>query len=267
MTTSDAAAGQVPATAAEIYDDFFVPALFGQWAGPLADAAELGEGQRVLDLPCGTGARTREAARRAGGEGRVTGLDLNAGMLSVARRKAPGIDWVEGRAEALPFGEAAFDAVLCQFGLMFFADRVAALREMARVARPGGRIALSVWDRAEASPGYAAMIGLIGEMFGPEAADALRAPFLLGDRDALRALLDEAGLGAVEVRTEAGTARFASVREWVRMDVRGWTLGAFIDDAGFEALAERAGQEMARFAGPDGRVAFAAPAHVVTATV
>ncbi|MBV7379153.1 methyltransferase domain-containing protein [Maritimibacter dapengensis] len=260
----DAKAGQVSGSAAEIYDAFFVPALFGAWAGQLCDAAGVSSGEKVLDVACGTGATAREALAQVGARGHVTGLDRNDGMLAVAAARTPDVDWVEGMAEDLPFEDACFDRVLCQFGLMFFDDRAAALREMRRVLRPGGRLGLSVWDRAEASPGYARMIGLIGDMFGAEAADALRAPFVLGDRDALRRVLADGRLGDARVETVAGEARFSSIREWVRMDVRGWTLSDLIDDAGFEALVAAAEGACADFVGDGGVVRFAAPAHLVT---
>ncbi|WP_421904356.1 class I SAM-dependent methyltransferase [Mameliella sp.] len=262
MTTSTATAGQLSTSAAEIYDAFFVPALFGAWAGPLCDAAGIAKGNRVLDVACGTGATTREAARRAGDAGHVTGIDRNDGMISVARSHGDGITWEEGRAEELPFPPESFDIVLCQFGLMFFDDRVAALGEMRRVLRPGGRIALSVWDRAANSPGYAAMIALIEEMFGADAAGALRAPFVLGDLTAFSEVLEAGGLGGARVTTPTGTARFATIRDWVRTDVRGWTLSEFIDDAGFEALVAAAEQRLSRFVDADGSVRFPAPAHV-----
>ena len=144
--------GQVSAAAAEVYEAFFVPALFAQFAGPVADAAALGAGQAVLDVACGTGVLARELRRRTGAEGRVVGLDRNAGMLAVARRSAPGIDWREGMAERLPFADGSFDAVVSQFGLMFFEDRRAALAEMWRVVRPGGRLAVAVWDAPNVRP-------------------------------------------------------------------------------------------------------------------
>lgn len=264
MTDDGRSQGQVPTSAAEIYDAFFVPALFAQWAGPLCERAGVSPGDNVLDVACGSGATTRDAAKRAGPGGAVTGIDRNDGMLAVAADRAPKTTWVNGMAESLPFDDGSFDAVLCQFGLMFFEDRTQALREMQRVLRPGGRLALSVWDAAENSPGYAQMIGLIAELFGDAPAQELRAPFVLGDREALARVLEDAGLGAATVETVAGTARFASVRDWVRMDVRGWTLGDMIDDAGFETLVASAENEMRRFVEPDGQVQFAAPAHLVS---
>jgi len=150
---SDSTRGQVARSAAEVYDAFFVPALFEEWPPRLARAAGLRPGQRVLDVACGTGVLARHAARVVGAGGEVVGLDLNPGMLEVARRRAPGASWREGTAEALPFADARFDAVLSQFGLMFFADRAGALREMWRVLRPGGALAVAVWARLEDTPG------------------------------------------------------------------------------------------------------------------
>lgn len=262
MTTHTAATGQVSKSAAEIYDEFFVPALFGQWAKPLCDAAGVATSTEVLDVACGTGATTREAARRAGTGGRVVGLDRNGGMLDLARSRSTAIEWTEALAEALPFDDNTFDTVLCQFGLMFFDDRRKAMSEMVRVLRPGGRIALSVWDTVDNSPGYADMIELIQTMFGSDAADALRAPFLLGSKQALADTLDDGGLGGATVTTVAGIAQFESIREWVRMDVRGWTLSEFIDDEGFEALVAAAEKQLNRFASDDGSVEFPAPAHI-----
>lgn len=262
MTTNAARAGQVSKSAAEIYDEFFVPALFGEWANPICDAANVSPGQHVLDIACGTGATTREAASRVGPQGRIVGLDRNQGMLDVARLRAPDIEWVEGLAEALPFASDTCSTVLCQFGLMFFDDRAKALTEMMRMVRPGGSLALTVWDDAVNSPGYAGMIELIERMFGKGPADALKAPFVLGDTQVLHSVLREAGLADANVTTVTGTARFDSIREWVRMDVRGWTLSDYIDDAGFEALVAAADRELGGFAATDGSVAFPAPAHI-----
>jgi SAM-dependent methyltransferase len=263
-TPDPASTGQVNADAARIYDEFFVPALFAEWAQPVCDAAEIRPGDRVLDIACGTGVAAREAAKRSGARGKVTGIDRNSGMLAVAREQAPQIDWLEGRAEALPFTESSFDAALCQFGLMFFEDQALALREMRRVIGRGGRAAVAVWDRVENSPGYAAMVGLLDRMFGKAAADALGAPFALGDLGALNSLLRRAGWDDAKINTRIGTARFESITEWVRMDVRGWTLADLIDDDQYEALVRAANEELVRFAEPDGTVSFAAPGHIIT---
>jgi len=263
--TNDAERGQVAGTAAEIYERFFVPALFAEWAGRVADAAGVTSGQRVLDVACGTGVLARAALDRVGAAGSVVGLDVNEGMLEVARTTAPGVEWRAGLAESLPFEDDSFDAVISQFGMMFFDDRLAALREMQRVRRPGGRIAVAVWGPLEATPGYAAMVELLQELFGGEVASALRAPFVLGDASELSALLAEAGLPDAEIRTEMGTARFPSIESWVFTDIRGWTLADMIDEAQYEQLLARAQQGLQRFVTPSGSVEFDAPALVVTA--
>jgi ubiquinone/menaquinone biosynthesis C-methylase UbiE len=258
--------GQVTRSAAEIYEEFFVPALFAEWAPRVADAAAIGPGDHVLDVACGTGVLAREAASRVGARGRVVGLDRNEWMFEVARRVAPDIDWVPGLAEALPFAKGEFDVVVSQFGLMFFDDRMTALREMWRVLRPGGRMVVAVWDAAERAPGYATLIALIERLFSEAAANALRAPFSLGDPADLSRLALAAGISDARLETVMGTARFPSIESWVYTDVKGWTLADMIDDAQLTTLQREAQQELARFRQPDGTVAFVAPAHILTAT-
>ncbi len=134
---SQIASGQVSTSAAEIYEEFYLPALFLEWAPRMAAAAGVGPNQRVLDVACGTGVLARALAERVKPRGAVTGLDINEGMLAVARRKAPEIDWRHGAAEALPFADGSFDVVVSQFALMFFQDRAKAIGEMLRALRPG----------------------------------------------------------------------------------------------------------------------------------
>jgi len=255
--------GQVNRSAAEVYEEFFVPALFAEWCGPVAEAARVRPGQRVLDVACGTGVLAREVAGRVGAAGSVVGLDPNEGMLAVAGRRAPEIEWRRGTAESLPFEDGSFDAVGCQFGLMFFEDRVKAVAEMVRVLRPGGHLAVAVWDRVENTPGYAAVTSLLHRLFGVEVADTLRAPFALGDTKEVAGIFARAGADcAIETRT--GTARFPSIRSWMHTDVRGWTLADLIDDDQFARLLREAETELARFVQPDGSVAFASPAHIAS---
>jgi ubiquinone/menaquinone biosynthesis C-methylase UbiE len=262
---SDTLTGQVTRGAADVYEEFFVPALFQEWAPRVAEAARLAPGQTVLDVACGTGVLAREAATRVSPGGSVTGLDRNEGMLAVARRRAPAIEWRQGRAESLPFAERAFDAVVSQFGLMFFEDRSAALKEMWRVLRPGGRLAVAAWDAIEHSPGYADMTKLLQRLFGERIADELRAPFALGDPGIFRSLFATAGIANVEIRTLDGTARFPSLESWVHTDVKGWTLADLIDDTQYRTLLRQAAEGLQRYVQPDGTVAFSAPAHIATA--
>lgn len=256
--------GQVTGDAAVVYEEFFVPALFAEWAPRVATLARIARGSRVLDVACGTGVLAREAARLAGA-GAVVGLDVNPGMLAVARRIEPGIDWRTGRAEELPFDSGSFDVVVSQFGLMFFADQTRALDEMWRVLRPGGTLVTAVWARLEDTPGYAKMVELVRRLFGGEIADELRAPFSLGESSVLRAVFDKSAVTTPRVETVAGTARFASIADWVRTEIRGWTLADKLDDDQFRVLAREAEIALAEFR-HEGGVTFASPAHLVLST-
>lgn len=266
MTIDDSAAtGQVVSSAARVYQEFFVPALFGAWAEPVADAAGLRSGQRVLDVGCGTGVHAREAARRVGRGGRVVGLDPNEGMLAVAASSAEPVQWRRGVAEWLPFPDASFDHVISGFVLMFLTDPQRALAEMMRVLAPGGRLTVTTWTSLPTTPGYAAMVELLAETVGPQAAAALGAPFTLGEAEQLHDLLAPA-LGHVDVHRVAGTARFPSIEAWVHTDIRGWTLADMLTEQQYQALLSAARDRLAHLRHPDGTVAFPAPALIATAT-
>lgn len=250
-------------TPAEVFDRLFLPAMAGPWAVRVADAARLGPGDRVLDVACGTGAVASEALRRVGPEGQVAGLDLSPGMLAVARRKLPDLDLRQGRAEELPFDDEAFDAVTCQFGLMFFEGRAAALRDMGRVLRPGGRLSVAVWDAMDRTPGYTALTETVEKHLGTGAGIPIRAAFALGDVDVVRSLLEVAGFTSVQARSIDATARFPSVADWVEAEVKGW-IAADIGEQEYAALLADAQRALTPYEQDDGTVEFVLPAIVGT---
>ena len=263
MESSATAPGRSPA---EIYDESFVPALFERWGPAIAEAAGVASGQRVLDVACGTGALTLAVAKQVGPTGTVFGLDPNPAMLAVARRKPARIEWIDGRAERLPFEDRSFDAVVSQFGFMFFDDKVAALREMMRVLRPGGRLAVAVCDAVERSPGYAAFVGLLDRLFGRDVADAFRAPFALGDAALLQSLCDQASISGAEIVGKVGSVRFGSIADLVSTErACAWTLGGLLDDAQFERLLAESRSALRPFTNAAGEVDFEMPVLVVTA--
>jgi SAM-dependent methyltransferase len=258
--------GQVTASAAEIYEEFFVPALFSSWPVHVLEAAQVREGDHVLDVACGTGVLARAAKSRVGPGGAVTGVDVNEGMVGVAASRATDISWEVAPAESLPFDSDSFDRVVSQFGLMFFQDQVKALSEMRRVTRAGGKVGVAVWASLDETPGYAAIAELLNDLFGSEIAASLESPYSLGDLRQLEGLFTDAGFGAVSIKTMPGEARYQSIDSWLYMDIKGWTLADAIGDDDFARLQQAAQTRLSEFEQPDGSVRFDAPAHIVTAT-
>jgi ubiquinone/menaquinone biosynthesis C-methylase UbiE len=196
--------------------------------------------------------------------GSVIAVDPNDGMLAVARRLAPELDIRQGVAEHLPIDSDEVDCVTCQFALMFFEDPAAAVGEMARVARQGGRVAVATWAAVEESPGYAAMVDLLDDEIGDWAAEALRAPFCIGTAGQLGDLLRHS-FPDVAVARRDGQARFRSLDDWLHTEIRGWTLAEHIDDEQFARLQHAAATRLNLFVGDDGSVRFAVPALIATA--
>ena len=194
---------------AQGYEAYMVPALFRPWAERLVGRAGPRQGERVLDVGCGTGIVAREVAALLGQKGSVAGMDANPHMLEVARaaaaREQVSIEWFEGRAERLPFPDGRFDLVLCQFALMFFADRPAALAEMRRVLTHTGRVAVGVWQGLDRHPFYRTLHEVIQRRAGVSALELI---FSLGSRDEVEALLKSAGFGRIDIEPVSMTTRF-----------------------------------------------------------
>jgi SAM-dependent methyltransferase len=238
MTSSTWAASfeAADASAMQIYDDVLVPRLFTPWARLLLDRLDLRPGEAILDVACGPGSATRLAASDVGPCGRVTGIDLSRAMLAIAQSKPvlPGaapIDYQEASADRLPVADAVFDVAICQQGLQFFGNRDAALAEMRRARRTGGRLGIAVWTAIEQAPPFAALEDAIREVAGAELADRYRdGPWGMADADALRELLEVSGFDDVRVVREALPLSFESATQL------GSTLAASAIAAALEAL-------------------------------
>jgi SAM-dependent methyltransferase len=193
----------------QIYQDVLVPRLFTPWARVLLDGLELESGEAVLDVACGPGSATRLAAAAVGRGGRVMGLDLSPTMLAIAQAKSPApdaapIDYQRAAAEHLPVADADFDVVVCQHGLQFFSDREAALIEMRRALRAGGRVGIAVWAQIEQAPPFAALADAVRQVAGDELANRyLDGPWGMPHADELRDLLEGVCFSDVRVTRHA----------------------------------------------------------------
>lgn len=192
-------------TFAERYDSVMVPVIFQPWAREMLRRQPPSNGDRILDLACGTGAVTREIARQHFTPGRLAGVDMSAGMLSVAAAKAveAGIEaeWFEAEAGDLPFEDGVFDLAYCQQALQFFPDRVGAQRELHRVLDDGARVAFCISRGLSENPLLRAQSAALEKHAGPEAGAAVRAICQLSDPEELRANFEAAGFQDISVET------------------------------------------------------------------
>ena len=262
---------QVTLEAALLYERIAARYVLGPWAPSLVDAARLAAGERVLDVACGTGVVTRIAAQRVGPRGRVTGVDLNAGMISVARSLPAGdgapIEWHEGSALALPLPEASADAVLCQQGLQFFPDKALALREMHRVARRGGRLALSVWSAV--GPYHSAVGEALARFLDETTAASFCALRKVPGKEELERLAETAGWSEVKVSVSRLNIHVPGVERFVLEHLAGTPVAAALAAADAEtrkSIGASVKRAMERFEDSNG-VTYPEESHIVTARV
>lgn len=263
----NATATQEELEAGRGYEALFVAAAFDKWTKHVIDAAGITQGDRVLDIACGTGVLTRHAFRQAGPSGHVAGLDPAPGMIAAAQEIEPGIAWTLGGAEEIPFDDRAFDCVISQFGMMFFSDRDAAAREMYRVLAPGGRLAVAVWNSVEHNGAYGDIIAVLDEHVSTAAGDALRLPYTLGDAQAVVRTFSDAGFSDATFETRVEDACFPSSRTMVEAELRGW-LPLFDIHLSEDKIADvlvRSDEKLSKYASSTGEAVFPTCGHIVTA--
>ena len=232
--------------AAEAYDRF-MGVYSTQLAPQLADLGGVEAGRRVLDVGCGPGTLTGELVRRTGA-GSVSAVDPSEPFVAAAAERYPGVDVRLAPAEALPFDAGTFDAALAQLVVQFMGDPVAGLREMARVTRPGGIVAASVWDH-ESGRTPLGLFWRKARELDPSAMDESRAAG--GREGSLEALFAEAGLSRVESTTLTATVHFEGFDAWWQTFMLGvGTAGGYLTSLPVDAqgqLRERCAAEL-----PDG---------------
>jgi len=258
--------GSVPAN----YEQYMVPLLFRPYAEQLAERAKTFGPKRILETAAGTGVVT-DALSRTMPDSEIVATDLNQPMLDVAasRLSASNVTFRQADALSLPFDDASFDLVVCQFGAMFFPDKVRGGSEARRVLRDGGHYLFAVWDRIDRN----GLSNLANESLRSQFPDnpprfMERGPFSYYDPEWIERDLHSAGFKQIELETVQLTSRSPSAEEGARGLVYGSPMGVELAEYGAGALDEVYADLLRtarRYEGPEG---FAAPmsAHIVTAT-
>jgi len=258
----DSETGQVSENAAKIYEEVYLPALIEEWCPLVVEAANIQTGQCVLDVACGTGALAIFVSEFIGTKGTTVGVDINEGMLNIARSKSSSIEWFKAPAEALPFADDNFNCVVSQFGLMYFENQENAIREMMRVIQPGGSLVVVVWDKLDNNPGLAAEVHLWQQVFGEELDEI---PYQLGEKGVLENLFMSSGVTDFQITTQKGTAHFESIEIWIHTGAKGWAEDDALSEDQLELLLKTAEEELINFKTAEGSVTFPMSARIVTA--
>jgi len=260
MSASDKVfAGSIP----ELYDRFLVPLIFEPYALDLAARLAKAAPRSVLEVAAGTGVLTRAMASRLAADVRLTVTDLNQPMLDHAKARQPDerIEWKQADALALPFEDGSFDAVACQFGVMFFPDKVQGYKEARRVLKPGGHYLFNVWDRISDNEFADTVTEALATLFPSDPPRFLaRTPHGYHDEGRIREELSAAGFAKVSVEAVDHRSKAASPRDPAIAYCQGTPLRNEIEargPPGLEEATSRAAEAVAQRFGNgaiDGRI-------------
>jgi len=267
-TTDKLFAGSIP----ELYERLLVPLIFESYARDLAARVAAAAPRDVLETAAGTGVATRAMAARLAAAVRIVATDLNQPMLDQAAKRLVGdarIEWKQADALALPFADASFDVVACQFGAMFFPDKVAGYKEARRLLRPGGRFIFNVWDKITENDFADVITAALAEMFPHDPPRFMaRTPHGYHDGEQIRRELTAAGFTEIAIDAVDETSRAASARDAAIAYCEGTPLRSEIearDPAGLERATAHATAALARRFG-NGPIEGRIRAFVVTAS-
>ena len=267
VATDKAFAGSIP----EIYDRFLVPLIFESYARDLADRLARGELHAVLETAAGTGVLTRELASRLPARTRLIATDLNQAMLDVATTKQPAesrLEWRQADALALPFEDQSFDAVACQFGVMFFPDKVHGYKEARRVLKADGRFLFSVWDKISENEFIDVITQTVAMMFPHDPPRYMaRIPYGYYDVEEISQQLTAAGFTSISVETLDDISRAPSPRDPAIAYCQGGPLRSEIearDASRLEEATQRSAEALAQRFG-SGAIEGRIRAYLITA--
>jgi len=247
-----------------VHEQYLVPAIYAQWAGRVADIAEIELGQRVLDAACGTGTLARAVKLEVGLNGKVIGLDANEKMLESADRQSRRIEWQLGDVTAMPFENNQFDRVMCQFSLMFIANRVKAIKEMLRVCKLDGLVVLATWGPLHTGGAYDILINLILKYCGDHPAAKLSHPWSLGKIGVMDSVLLSAGVNEYECHERVGLARYPSMKAFVEAHLQ--LAGEYnnLNEEVLQELMNEAHKKLHSFLAPGGQLIAHLNANIFT---
>jgi ubiquinone/menaquinone biosynthesis C-methylase UbiE len=227
MSSITAFAGSVPAN----YDKYLGPLLFEPYA---LDIVERLKGRRlrsVLELACGTGRVTAHLVNLLDEDGKLTATDLNADMIEVAKQRVDNekIEWLVADAQELPFDADSFDHIICQYGVMFFPDKLKAFKEAYRVLQQGGRYFFNTWDDMKFNPRTTILRKIMEEMFADEAPEFLqKGPYSFFDREEIRRLMEEAGFTEITIEVVQKQSSYNTEDDFIKGFIDGSPLSAFL---------------------------------------
>jgi ubiquinone/menaquinone biosynthesis C-methylase UbiE len=211
-TTDKLFAGSIP----ELYEQYLVPLIFESYARNLANRVAAAAPRDVLETAAGTGVLTRAMAAQLSAGAHIVATDLNQPMLDQAAKRlvAARVAWQQADALALPFPDASFDVVACQFGAMFFPDKIQGYQEARRVLRPGGRFIFNVWDKIADNEFADVITSALAEIFPDDPPRFMaRTPHGYHDAEQIRRDLKAAGFGEIAIDAVDATSKAASARD------------------------------------------------------